>query len=79
MDTAADISEWTSKHSLSFVDVMEAEWKKQGATVYRLSKAEQASYIKTIAPLGDKLLGGHKNETIREMYGILKASAAKNR
>lgn len=78
MDTAADISEWTSKHSLSFVDVMEAEWKKQGATVYRLSKDEHAKYIKTIAPLGDKLLGGHKNETIREMYAILKASAAKN-
>lgn len=78
MDTAAEISEWTSKHSLSFVDVMEAEWKKQGATVYRLSPEEQASYIKTIAPLGDKLLGGHKNDTIREMYAILKASAKKN-
>lgn len=78
LDTAQDISEWTSKHSLSFVDKMEAEWKKQGATVYRLSPKEQAHYVKTIAPLGDKLLGGHKNATIREMYGILKASAAKN-
>lgn len=79
MDTAAEISEWTSKHSLSFVDVMEAEWKKQGATVYRLSPEEQASYIKTIAPLGDKLLGGHKNLQIREMYGLLKASAERNK
>lgn len=78
MDTAAEISEWTSKHSLSFVDKMEAEWKKQGATVYRLSDAEQAHYVKTISPLGDKLLGGHKNPQIRELYGILKASAAKN-
>lgn len=78
MDTAAEISEWTSKHSLSFVDKMEAEWKKQGATVYRLSDAEQAQYVKTIAPLGDKLLGGHENAQIRELYGILKASAAKN-
>ncbi|CAN0532633.1 unnamed protein product [Laminaria digitata] len=78
MDTAAEISEWTSKHSLSFVDVMEEEWKKQGATVHRLSDEEQALYIKTIAPLGDKLLGGHENATIREMYAILKESAKKN-
>ena len=34
--------------------------------------------MKTIAPLGDQMLGGHKNEQIREMYGILKASAKKH-
>lgn len=78
LDTAEEISEWTSKHSLSFVDKMEEQWKKEGATVYRFSPEEHATYIKTIAPLGDKLLGGHKNETIREMYGLLKASAARN-
>ena len=78
MDTAGEMAEWASKNSLSFVGAMEEEWKKQGATVYRLPKDEYAHYMKTIAPLGDTLLGGHKNEQIREMYSILKASAAKN-
>lgn len=78
LDTAQEISDWTSRHSLSFVDKMEAQWKKEGATVYRFSKEEQAHYMKTIAPLGDQLLGGHKNAQIREMYGILKASAKKH-
>lgn len=78
MDVAAETAEWASRHSLSFVGAMEEEWKKQGATVYRLSKAEHAQYMTTIAPLGDKLLGGHKNPKIREMYGLLKASAKKH-
>lgn len=78
LDTAGEMAEWASKNSLSFVADMEAEWKKQGATVRRLSAEEQASYMKTIAPLGDSLLGGHKNPQIREMYGILKASAKKH-
>ena len=78
LDTAHDVAEWGSKNSLSFVGAMEEEWKKQGATVRRLSETEHAHYMKTIAPLGDTLLGGHKNPQIREMYGILKASAAKN-
>lgn len=78
MDTAGEMAEWASKNSLSFVADMEAEWKKQGATVRRLSAEEQASYMKTIAPLGDSLLGGHENPQIREMYGILKASAKKH-
>ncbi|MGB0629889.1 MAG: TRAP transporter substrate-binding protein [Alphaproteobacteria bacterium] len=78
MDTAAEVAEWGSKNSLSFVAAMEEEWKKQGASVYRFSPEEQAHYMKTIAPLGDKLLGGNKNPQIREMYGLLKASAKKN-
>ena len=78
LDTAAEIAEWGSKNSLSFVGAMEEEWKKQGATVRRLSDAEHAQYMAKIAPLGDKLLGGHQNPQIREMYGILKASAKKH-
>lgn len=78
VDTAGEMAEWSSKNSLSFVADMEAEWKKQGATVSRLSSAEQATYMTKIAPLGDQMLGGHKNEQIREMYGILKASAKKH-
>ena len=78
LDTSAEIAEWASKHSQSFVGAMEEEWKKQGATVYRLSDAEHAQYMKTIAPLGDKILGGHENPQIREMYGLLKAAAKKN-
>ena len=75
LDTAQEMADWASNNSLSFVDKMEAQWKKEGATVYRFSKAEQAEYMTRIAPLGDKLLGGHKNPQIREMYGILKAAA----
>ena len=57
---------------------MIVEWKKQGATVYRLSEADQTAYMKGIAPLGDQLLGKHENPQVREMYGLLKAAAAKN-
>ena len=78
LETTAEMAEWASRNSLSFVADMEEEWKKQGATVRRLSTEEQASYMKTIAPLGDSLLGGHENPQIREMYGILKASAKKH-
>ena len=78
IDTSAEIEDWASEHSASFVDSMIGEWKKQGATVYRLSEADQAAYMKGIAPLGDQLLGKHENQQVREMYGLLKAAAGKN-
>jgi len=78
LDTTAELAEWASRNALSLVGDMEEEWKKQGATVRRLSPEEQAIYMARIAPLGDKLLGGHENPQIREMYGLLKASAKKH-
>lgn len=78
IDASAEIEDWASEHSASFVDSMIVEWKKQGATVYRLSEADQAAYMKGIAPLGDQLLGKHENPQVREMYGLLKAAAGKN-
>lgn len=78
VDTSAEIEDWASEHSAGFVDVMIDEWKKQGATVYRLSDADQAAYMKGIAPLGDQILGTHKNAGVRDMYKLLKAAAKKN-
>ena len=78
VEAAADVEDWASGHSAGYVDAMIGEWRKQGATVYRLPAADQAAYMKGIAPLGDQLLGKHENAQVREMYGLLKKAARKN-
>ena len=78
-DTSKELEGWASKNSFSFVATKEEEWKQKGATVYRFSPAEQKEYFKRIRPLGDQFLAKHKNKQVREMYALLKKSAAKNK
>ena len=56
----------------------EQEWKDQGAQVFRFSAAEQTEYMNRVRPLGDKLLGNHKNAQVRKFYAMLKESAKRN-
>ena len=79
VDTVAEMSDWASNNSLSYVDRMIQEWKNQGATVYRLSEEDHAAYMAGIAPLADEVLGKHKNPEVREIYQLVKASALKHR
>ena len=78
-DTSKELEGWASENSFSFVAKKEEEWKQKGATVYRFSPAEQKQYFDKVRPLGDKFLANHKNKQVREMYALLKKSAAKNR
>ncbi len=78
LDTAKDLEGFAASNALSFVKVKTQEWRDKGATVTAFSAAEQKQYMDTIRPLGDKLLGAHKNPQVRKMYGLLKASAQRN-
>lgn len=78
METAKDLENWAAANSLGFVKVKTQEWRDKGATVTAFSAAEHKEYIGKVRPLGDKLLGNHKNPTVRKFYGLLKASAARN-
>ena len=44
--------------------------------VVRFSAAEQKQYFDKVRPLGDELLGKHKNPEVRRMYGLFKQAAA---
>ena len=78
LDTAKELEQWASDNSEKYVPGSIEGWKKEGATVYRLSDAEQKEYMARIAPLGDELLGQSDNPEIRELYGLLKESAKRN-
>ena len=75
LDASAESSDWASMKSSNFVDAAIEEWKEAGATVYRLSSEEHKTYMEGIAPLGDEVLGKHKNPQVREMFNLLKAAA----
>lgn len=78
LDTAKDLESFAASNALSFVKGKTQEWRDKGATVTAFSAAEQKQYMDTVRPLGDKLLGAHKNPQVRKMYGLLKASAKRN-
>jgi TRAP-type transport system periplasmic protein len=78
LDTSRELGDWSSANALSFVDGKTAEWKKMGAEVTRFSPAEQKIYMDKVRPLGDKLLGNHKNPEVKKYYSMLKASTARN-
>jgi TRAP-type C4-dicarboxylate transport system substrate-binding protein len=51
------------------------EWAKNGGEVIRFAPAERQEYMRRARPLGEKLLGGHDNPRVREMYQLLRATA----
>ena len=54
----------------------EENWAKS-ATVYRLSKEEQAEFRRRVAPIADELLG--KDPKTKEVYALLKEAVAATR
>jgi TRAP-type transport system periplasmic protein len=78
LETSRGMADWSSANALSFVKVKTQEWKDMGAEVNHFSAAEQKIYMDKVRPLGDKLLGKHKNPQVRKFYGMLKASAKRN-
>ena len=77
LETSRESADWASANAQSFVQSKTEQWRKT-AEVSFLSKAEQKIFMDTVRPLGDKLLGGHKNPQVRELYGMLKASAKRH-
>lgn len=78
LKTSRATGDWSSANAQSFVKVKTEEWKKMGAKVTHFSAAEQKIYMDKVRPLGDKLLGKHKNPQVREYYAMLKASAKRH-
>lgn len=52
-------------------------WRDNGASVVRFPADEQQALLRTVTPLGDRILG--EDPRVKELYEILKASAAKNK
>jgi TRAP-type C4-dicarboxylate transport system substrate-binding protein len=52
-------------------------WRDNGASVMRLSDDDRRELAKRVGPLGDKILT--ENPRTKEVYDVLKASAARNR
>lgn len=78
LDTSKDMENWASENAFNNVKTKTAEWRKQGATIYQFTAAEKKEYFAKIKPLSEKILGGHKNPQVREMFSLLKKAAAKN-
>lgn len=76
--TLSAMSQWNNDIAASFGKNAEKLWKDNGAEVIRLSAADQKKFMDTVRPLGDEFLGKHKNEGVRNMYGLLKDAAKRN-
>lgn len=76
---AKDLEQWANENAKMHRDRAEELWKKNGATVYRFPDEDQKTYVEKIDGLGDIHLGQHKNAEVREMWTLLKKSAAATR
>lgn len=63
--------------ALDFGKKAEKLWRSNRAEVIRLSPQDQKAFMARVRPLGDKFLG--TNPKTKKMYGLLKASAERNR
>jgi len=76
--TLSAMSQWNNDTAAAFGKNAEKLWQDNGAEVIRLSAADQKKFMDTVRPLGDEFLGKHKNEGVRNMYGLLKDAAKRN-
>jgi TRAP-type C4-dicarboxylate transport system substrate-binding protein len=75
MDLGREAVPLALKHAIEVTKHWETEWAKGGGEVIRFSPEERAEFMRRAKPLGEKLLGGHDNPKVREMYQLLKAAA----
>lgn len=54
-------------------------WEEAGVELIRFSDADQERYLAKLRPLGEKILGKHKNPQVRELYQKLKTVAERHR
>ena len=54
-------------------------WRKAGVELIRFSDADQKRYLAKLRPLGEEILGKHKNPLVRDLYGKLKIVAERHR
>ncbi len=54
-------------------------WEEAGVELIRFSEADQKRYLAKLRPLGEEILGKHKNPLVRELYGKLKIVAERHR
>ena len=60
-----------------FRDRAEKLWQDNGATVLRLPPEDRQELAKRVVPLGDRILS--ENPRTKEVYDLLKASAARHK
>jgi TRAP-type C4-dicarboxylate transport system substrate-binding protein len=75
METARDVTPHSLQWSKEITRKWEEEWTKNSGEVIRLSAADRKQYMERVQPLGEKLLGGHDNPQVREMYQLLATAA----
>ena len=54
-------------------------WEEAGVELIRFSDADQKRYLAKLRPLGEEILGKHKNPLVRDLYGKLKIVAERHR
>lgn len=77
IETARAMEDEATQIALDFGEKAEQLWRDNGAEIIRLPDEEQKTMMDTIRPLGDEFLG--KNPKTKDMYELLKATAAKHR
>ena len=74
-----DLNGWANSNAKAHRARAGKLWLDNGAKVHRLSAADQTAFMDRVKGLGDIYLGKHKNAQVREMYALLKKSAAATR
>jgi TRAP-type C4-dicarboxylate transport system substrate-binding protein len=79
LDTARDVTPHAVRWAKEITANWEREWGKNGGEVIRFSAEERREYMARARQIGERLLGGHDNARVREMYQLLRAAADETR
>ena len=79
MDVPGELEDWVAERVISKIEETKQAWRDAGVEVIYFSDADQQRYFERLQPLGEKILGRHKNPQVRQMYGLLKKVAERHR
>lgn len=77
LDSSKELQDWAAKNAMDYASRAEKLWKDNGAEIIHLSKADQATFMSRVKPLGDKHLGS--NPKTKAMYALWKEAVAATR
>ena len=79
MEIPGELEEEVAEAVRNKVTASHKIWEDAGVELIRFSEADQKRYLAKLRPLGEELLGKHKNPQVRDLYQRLKTVAERHR
>ena len=79
LEVPGELEEWVAERVRNKVESAKKTWQDEGVEIIYFSDADQKRYFEKLRPLGEEILGKHKDPQVRDLYKLLKKVAAKHR